>query len=232
MGEPIATVGDLAGVCGHDGTDWIKALIDAAGHLQIDVVDSGGADLKDLLDKLTDMLTALQKIDDLQSALDSVGTDELLAIIAGQDVDVEVTQTTPADLVVAQHQYDGSAWRKSNLLWGFNAQVVEDLGGTVTGTAWTGDSTPVPANEVHVIQAVTIRNITRNAGMTAIAIRPGDAWGLMLKFQTTSTRYIPLLVSGAWVLVEGDVVRVYMGTCQADDVIEAGIIGYKMDIDM
>lgn len=40
MGEAIKTVGELAGICGHDGTDWLKALIDAAGHLQVDLVDS------------------------------------------------------------------------------------------------------------------------------------------------------------------------------------------------
>lgn len=41
MGEPVAEVGYLAGLCGHDGTVWIKALIDADGHLQVDAVSSG-----------------------------------------------------------------------------------------------------------------------------------------------------------------------------------------------
>lgn len=35
MGEPIATVGDLAGICGHDGTDWEKILIDASKRLVV-----------------------------------------------------------------------------------------------------------------------------------------------------------------------------------------------------
>lgn len=52
MGEPISTVGQLAGICGHDGTEWLKALIDAAGHLQIDIIDSGGSDLQDVVDQL------------------------------------------------------------------------------------------------------------------------------------------------------------------------------------
>lgn len=35
MGEPIATVGELAGVCGHDGTSWEKILIDSSKRLVV-----------------------------------------------------------------------------------------------------------------------------------------------------------------------------------------------------
>ena len=35
MAEPIATVGDLAGICGHDGTNWEKVLIDASKRLVV-----------------------------------------------------------------------------------------------------------------------------------------------------------------------------------------------------
>jgi len=38
MSEPIATVGDLAGICGsEDGTDWEKILIDASRRLVVAV---------------------------------------------------------------------------------------------------------------------------------------------------------------------------------------------------
>lgn len=82
MGEPISTVGDLAGICGHDGTDWIKVKTDSDGKLQIEVdtsvLPSGAATAANQIT----MITALQLIDDLRNALDSVGTDEL-------DVNVE-----------------------------------------------------------------------------------------------------------------------------------------------
>jgi hypothetical protein len=40
MGEPIATVGDLAGICGHDGTNWEKILIDASKRLVVAVASA------------------------------------------------------------------------------------------------------------------------------------------------------------------------------------------------
>ena len=38
MGEPIAGVGYLAGICAHDGTDWQKLKIDSEGRLEVSVV--------------------------------------------------------------------------------------------------------------------------------------------------------------------------------------------------
>ena len=38
MGEPIAEVGYLAGICAHDGADWQKLKIDAEGRLEVSVV--------------------------------------------------------------------------------------------------------------------------------------------------------------------------------------------------
>lgn len=35
MAEAIATVGDLAGICGHDGTNWLKVAVDANGYLKV-----------------------------------------------------------------------------------------------------------------------------------------------------------------------------------------------------
>ena len=37
MGEPIAEVGYLAGICAHDGADWQKLKVDANGRLEVSV---------------------------------------------------------------------------------------------------------------------------------------------------------------------------------------------------
>ncbi|MCK4722492.1 MAG: hypothetical protein KAT75_04270 [Dehalococcoidia bacterium] len=59
------------------GAEWVKILIDAAGHLQVDVLTSalpaGGATAAHQVT----MITALQLIDDLRNALGSVNTDDL-----------------------------------------------------------------------------------------------------------------------------------------------------------
>jgi hypothetical protein len=59
VGEPIAEVGYLAGLCGFLDPNWTKALIDADGHLQIDVVSSGGSDLQDVVDQLEILAAAI-----------------------------------------------------------------------------------------------------------------------------------------------------------------------------
>lgn len=89
----------------YDGSDWRPALLDTFGHLQIDVLSSAlpaGAATDTVLQAvgdrigaltspasgsvnklLTDALTALQLIDNLQAALESVATDRLQ--VRGED---------------------------------------------------------------------------------------------------------------------------------------------------
>lgn len=68
-----------------DGSNWYAALIDSAGHLQIDVVTSALPTDAAKETKQDTMITALQLIDDLRNALDSVGTDELDVNVEGYD---------------------------------------------------------------------------------------------------------------------------------------------------
>jgi len=60
-----------------DGVTYRVPLIDAAGHLQVDVVSSALPALAATSTKQDTMITALQLIDDLQKALASDGTDRL-----------------------------------------------------------------------------------------------------------------------------------------------------------
>lgn len=62
-----------------DGIDWRPGTIDAAGHPQIDVLTSGlPAGAATAANQAT-MITALQLIDDLRNALQSVNTDAIQA---------------------------------------------------------------------------------------------------------------------------------------------------------
>lgn len=45
MAEPIAEVGYEAGICGHDGTDWEKILIDASKRLVVAVASIVASDV-------------------------------------------------------------------------------------------------------------------------------------------------------------------------------------------
>lgn len=46
MAETIQTVGPLAGICGHDGTNWEKVLIDASKRLVVAVASLVAADVQ------------------------------------------------------------------------------------------------------------------------------------------------------------------------------------------
>ena len=129
-------------------------------------------------------------------------------------------------------QYDGSAWRKSNLLWGYNTIWDENLGGTATGATYYKDTSTIPAGELWVLQAISARNLTRNPA--SVFLRIGRASGSVvgLIYTVTPGAGVPVLATGQWVLRTGDVARVYLSGCQVDDVIEAGIVGYKMKLDM
>ena len=188
MGEPIAEVGYLAGICGHDGTDWEKVLIDASKRLVVAV-----------------------------------------AALSGE---VEVVQSDPADLLVGQHQFDGSAWRKSNLLFGYNDKWAENMGGDATGTEWVKNSAVVPAGEIWVLQALSIRNETRAPGITYLFAYPIAGLPVCLNYASSLALHEPLLIGGTFAIHAGGYVRVWMGGCQALDVIEGGTIGYKMKLDM
>jgi len=81
---------------GYDGTHWYALTVDDAGQLQVDVLTSALPTGAATAANQTTMITALQLIDDLRAALDSVGTDEL-------DVKVEAS-VLPTGAATAANQ--------------------------------------------------------------------------------------------------------------------------------
>lgn len=103
------------------------------------------------------MITALQLIDDLRSALSSIAADSLDVRLDGQTADVEVIQTTPADLTPGIEGWDGAAWRKLPLLWGYSDRWQETTSGIASGA---GDAvaniTAVPDGYIYILQRVSV----------------------------------------------------------------------------
>ena len=125
-------------------------------------------------------------------------------------------------------QYDGSAWVKSNLLWGYHDRWFENLGGTfVEDTIYIKASTAVPEGYVYVMQMCTVRNVTRAPTTMSISVGYDDNWWY-LEYDTTPAKLIPLISRTTMCLKEGDKARVAVAGCVADDVIEACVWGYKM----
>lgn len=136
------------------------------------------------------------------------------------------------NLNVNQHQYDGSTWRKSNLLWGYHDRLYEDLGGTKSGAGeYTAYSTAVPAGEVHIVQSISFRNMTGARGAAQLRLYSNSAFAV-LEHDSAPAQYVPLLALGNFPLKEDDRVRVNQASCLDADVLQAAIWGYKMDIAM
>lgn len=146
--------------------------------------------------------------------------------------DVEIKQTAPADLCIAQHQYDGSAWKKSNLLWGYNERWAEKV---VDTNADAGDdtltTTAVPPGYVYVLTNLSVQN--NNTSNTSIEVYCSDGSvnaRIVVPLSTTAT--IADAWSGMIPLAEGDVVNALFHGCTAGDDIFIMVWGYKMKIDM
>lgn len=211
---------------------WYAVLGDADGHLKVDVVTSGLPTGGATEAKQDIMITALQLIDDLRSALNSVGTDELDVVIDGQSADVEITQTAPADLVVAQHQYDGSAWRKSNLLLGYNDRWSErdsDLNASAGANYLT--TATVPSGYVYILQLARALNNTSATTKIRIYVSDGTLTP-MIRVEATPAAKEEVLWEGQVVLKEGDSVGASFDGCTAGDDLYLDIWGMKMKIDM
>lgn len=189
---------------------WQAIYVDASGNLQVDVVTLG----------------------ELRNALHSVGTDELDVHIDGQASDVEVAQTTPADLAVAQHQYTGAAWVKSNLLWGYNAVWGEQQTHTKSAAGnYNLDSDAVPSGYVYVVKAVVSNNTDKTINHQHALVVNNYAIPILAPTSTTANVWrvtFPVDIA----LAEGDFVRVTFYNCDDGDDLYLRICGYKMKVDM
>jgi len=218
------------GLWGWVTDQWKKLIGDAAGHLQVDVVESGLPTGAATSANQATMITALQLIDDLRAALNSVATDELDVVIDGQSADVEIKQTSPADLTPGIMGWDGSAWRKLPLVWGYYDRWAENLGGTQSGAGtYTKLTTAVPSGYVYTMQFLTVRDISSAPSVIMIELSDGTSV-YTLKRNASPARYEPMNWIGEIALKEGDSVRVRLTGCGDGDTIEAVAWGHKMKV--
>lgn len=218
------------GLWGWVTDQWKKLIGDAAGHLQVDVVESGLPTGAATSANQTTMITALQLIDDLRGALNSIHTDELDVVIDGQSADIEVTQIAAADLTPGVMGWDGTQWRKLPIVWGYSDRYVESLSEVnVVAGSHTLSFTAVPAGEVWVINGVSAFCSTANPADIQLTLRLGGS-NCFLHVQQTVVGWQTELATGSFVLKEGDYVRVVFSTCILNDDIYAQAFGCKMKV--
>lgn len=188
MSEVITGYGELSGICGHDGNDWEKVLIDAAKRLVVAV-----------------------------------------AAVTGE---VEVIQDTPGDLNVSLHGYDGAAWRKSNLLWGYNDRYYDRVVFTSAGGTEADSLDPVPAGYVYFVEYLEYYQGDSVARVVDVLAVPEAGASMCIKHDGAaagSTRYgIPVGIT----MKEGDYLTGTFRSMNSGKTCYLEAWGYIMKVDM
>jgi len=117
-----------------------------------------------------------------------------------------------------------------NLIFGYNDRWAHDLSGVVSGDgAYSASVGLVDDTEIYVAQFVYIRNRSGQRGDSFIRFHDGtDMYYAALA--VTPTRYTPLIWNGSVPMKYGDQVYVKQDSCLNNDVMEAGVWGYKMKL--
>jgi len=206
-----------------DGADWIAALIDGDGHLQVDIISSAlAADaatettLAEVSARigdesspasgttnklLTDALTALQKIDDLQNALASVASD--LLRVEAEDGDK---------------------------IWSFESVVAKVKTGVADASTYSLDSDAVPSGKVWVITNIDVRNLGGDIATRLVLYVVHDAAVIALKDVYASTaQYQHRSWSGHAYLDAEDFIRCTFVGVASSETVEINIVGYQMN---
>ena len=220
------------GLWGWVTDTWKKLVADAAGHLQVDVVTSGLPTGGATGSNQTTMITALQLIDDMRNALDSVATDELDVVLDGQNLDVEVKQVAPADLAVGLHGYISGAWQKAPLPFGYSDIYYEgvrvDHAGA--GSYWIYGSV-VPAGEIWVVNTAVMWGNVNIAGQVTLTIQKGSEYHHLTTLPSLAANKT-MNFSGQAIVAPTYRMAAYFGSIAANNQKFMEITGYKVDLDL
>ena len=154
----------------------------------------------------------------------------LLVSFAAQTIDVEVTQTTPADLTPGIQGWDGSQWRKLPLLWGYTDRYAEQQSNTsaAAGYNWLTFST-VPAGQVWVVTALSWVDVNTACTLIVFSLYDGALLYTICADPAPSANLYRSVACNV-VLRAGDCLKILFGGCALNDDIYAWALGYKMAV--
>ena len=126
--------------------------------------------------------------------------------------------------------WDGTQWRKLGLALWYYATYSEDLSGTATGSTYGVWSTTVPNGYIYIVNAASIRNATHAAERAEIRVYSDTDVNTHLGCLLSPALYQPVIFTGKIVLSPGWRIFMAITGCSVDDVIQAGVAGYKVKI--
>jgi hypothetical protein len=134
------------------------------------------------------------------------------------------------EIVEASHNYgwDGSAWRKLPLVWGYSEQYleIESASGVASGTQSLNLST-VPSGEIWVVSIISAWATAATIDRISLRLRDGvDQY--VFEEQAYDTAYLTVSARGPFILQEGDSMRATFVNCSGGEDLHAYANGYKM----
>ena len=144
--------------------------------------------------------------------------------------DAEVHQTVPADFTPGVCGWDGAAWHKLPMVWGYSDRWTEALGGTKSGAGtYSKYTTAVPAGSVYVLEFVELQNNSGARGTVGMEVKNGVA-AYAVAYFITPPQYRACIWLGRLTLKAGDQVRVTQPNCLDGDVLYGVAWGYEMKV--
>lgn len=161
-----------------------------------------------------------------------VGDDDghLQVDVVTTPADVEIKQTTAADLTPGVMGWDGAAWHKLAMVFGYSDRYseAESEDDVSAATHYLSFST-VPDGEVWVVTAYTAYCTTANPTSVRLGVIQGGV-EIMLAQQKPVTAGLLLAMSGQLILKKDDYLRAGFTSCALNDDIRAFACGYKMKV--
>lgn len=118
----------------------------------------------------------------------------------------------------------------NNVIFGYYAQLFEDLSGDTDGSgnfgAWSGSP---PTGEIWIVQVVSLLDRLNNPARMKVRFDDAADW-FVLKQAVSPGTNVPLVYSGAFTMVTGQRVYVEVLGSAATQPIIAMVLGYKMQI--
>lgn len=144
--------------------------------------------------------------------------------------DIEVVQPVPNDLRVGNYGWDGSAWRKLPLIWGYSDvyhETIADDNASVTFDALA--TSVVPNGEVWVITYMIAFDIDNAITKLTLLVHDGTT-GYTLREKVTIAAGVEIIFTGYAVLKKDWYTEAHFWGCTAGDNIRLHVHGYKMKV--
>lgn len=132
--------------------------------------------------------------------------------------------------ICGSYGWDGSEWRKLAMLWGYSDRWGEDIGGVKSGDGtYSKYTVAVPAGYVYVVQIITLRNMSGARSTIAFYLRDSVTDLIILRYPAPAQHEL-ITLQAAFVLKEGDQIKVTQDLCLNGDGLQGLVWGYKMKV--